>query len=208
MAWFTTGAAVRTRLPAASLEVPRAMPLVVLTVVVITGPLLSCFMPTSVVGSQGCRLGVRHRTRPRDGAANPLSDFLWTTLGAFAGDEREDRLGVLLDLRPADAVDPQQRLFRGGPGLRDRLQREVGEDDVRRDRVGLRGPAAPLPERLEELLVVRRGAAAAAADAALRARSEGHAAAAAGRRGPGRAAAVPLRARAASGPVLGPFRPE
>ena len=55
------------------------------------------------------------------------------------------------------------------PGLRlgDRLERLVGEHDVRRHLVLGRAGQAPLLEPGEELLVVRRGAVAAAADLAL-----------------------------------------
>src|SRR3712207_4339965 len=129
MAGFTTVAAVRTRQPAAAREAPGAMPRSVLAMVEITGPLL----PSSLrLGGRipGRCLGVRHRSGSPGEAANLLFENLWTRSGAVTGHQREDRPGVLLDVRLADAVDPQQRLLGRGPGLGDSLQGEVGEDHV------------------------------------------------------------------------------
>src|SRR3954447_6941302 len=93
--------------------------------------------------------------------------------------QTEDVLAVLRQLALPDAVDPEQTLRCGGAGLRDRLQGQVREHDVRRHLL-LRGALhPPLAESLEQGFVVRRRAVRAPADLALGRRTEGLAAGAA-----------------------------
>ncbi len=106
------------------------------------------------------------------------------TSAAFRQD-RQDGFAVPLQFGRADAGEPGQLLQRRGPGLGDGRQGGVGEDHEGRN-LGRQGDfLAPLPQRVERLLLVRGRALAAAPDLALGAAGQHAAADPAGRR-PGR----------------------
>ena len=60
-------------------------------------------------------------------------NILGTAEDRHSGQDLEHVVGVLLELRGTDPVDPQQRLPVGRTHLGERLEGGVGEDDVRRD---------------------------------------------------------------------------
>src|SRR3546814_13384300 len=82
-------------------------------------------------------------------------------------DQLKNGLAIALDLGRAHPADAQQLGLVVGPRLGDRLQRLVGEDDIGGHPVVTRPLLAPLPQSLEECLVIGRRAVTAPAPLAL-----------------------------------------